>query len=173
MNRIAHLDQKRRVRPGDRVRVHYTGRLPDGTVFDTSEGREPLEFTLGRGQIIPGFERAVLGREPGTFVIENVPARLAFGERRESRVLHVPLERLGRGAAPRVGQTVDLPGSGGEQARGVVLDIADGSAVVDTNHPLAGKDLTFEIHLVEVVESRPLREAPPLPSRARESMIIR
>jgi peptidylprolyl isomerase len=166
-------ESRRRVRPGDRVRVHYTGRLPDGTVFDSSEGREPLEFTLGRGQIIDGFERAVLGREPGSFVIENVPARLAFGERRESRVMRVPLDRLGRGMLPRVGQSVELPAGNGQRVSGVVLDIAGGSVVLDTNHPLAGKDLTFEIRLVEVVESRPLAEARPLPARARESMIIR
>jgi peptidylprolyl isomerase len=173
MNRFDQHDHKRTVRPGDRVRVHYTGRLPDGTVFDTSEGRDPLEFTLGRGQIIPGFERAVLGREPGTFVIENVPARQAFGERRDSLVLRVPLGRLGRGVLPRVGQTLDIPPDGGPRVSGIVLDIVAGSVVVDTNHPLAGKDLTFEIHLVEVVESRPLAEAKPPPSRARESMIIR
>jgi peptidylprolyl isomerase len=153
--------------------VHYTGRLPDGTVFDTSKGRGPLEFTLGRGQIIDGFERAVLGREPGSFVIENVPARLAFGERRESRILRVPLEQLGRGVLPRVGQVLDLPGDGNKRVSGVVLDIAGGKVVVDTNHPLAGKDLTFEIELVELVETRPLNEARPLPQRARESMIIR
>jgi len=173
MNRIDQHERKHRVRPGDRVRVHYTGRLPDGTVFDSSEGRDPLEFTLGRGQILPGFERAVLGREPGTFVIENVPARQAFGERRDSLVLRVPLGRLGRGVLPRVGQPIDIPAADGARVAGVVVDITGGNVVVDTNHPLAGKDLTFEIHLMEVVETRPLSEAKPLPSRARESMIIR
>jgi peptidylprolyl isomerase len=173
MNRVDQYERKRRVRPGDRVRVHYTGRLADGTVFDSSEGRDPLEFTLGRGQIIPGFERAVLGRETGTFVIENVPARQAFGEHRDSLVLRVPLGRLGRGVLPRVGQSVDFPADNGARVAGVVLDIAGGNVVVDTNHPLAGKDLTFEIQLVEVVETRPLSEARPLPKRARESMIIR
>ena len=163
---------RRPARPGDRVRVHYVGMLPDGTVFDTTEGRDPVEFTLGRGQLIVGFERAVMGKSPGSFVIENVPARHAFGDRLPQRVVRVPLERLRRRRPPTTGERVDVHSTNGTKVSGVVVDADEEMALVDANHPLAGQDLTFEIRVVDIVESRLISEPPATPRGARDSMIF-
>lgn len=135
---------------GDTVSIHYTGRLDDGTVFDTSQNRDPLSFTLGEGQVIPGFENAVEGMAPGDEKTAEIPADDAYGARRDDLVLTVPRTQFPEDIDPQPGQQLQMS-TGDGQTFAVVVQEADEEAVqLDANHPLAGKDLTFEIQLVEI-----------------------
>lgn len=136
---------------GDTVRVHYTGRLPDGTVFDSSTGSEPLEFTLGEGNILPGFEKAVLGMSPGDSKTFEIPADLAYGPHHDDRVLTVPLDDMPAKIRPAVGQMLELRQPSGRALPVKVTALTDDEITLDANHPLAGQDLTFEALLVEIV----------------------
>jgi peptidylprolyl isomerase len=135
---------------GATVRVHYTGKLDDGQVFDSSREREPLEFTLGGGQVIPGFEAAVRGMGPGEEKTVRIPADEAYGERRADMVMVVERERIPENIEPDVGQQLQIA-QGGQVAVVTVTDVAEESVTLDANHPLAGRDLTFELELVEIV----------------------
>ena len=134
---------------GDTVRIHYTGTLNDGSVFDSSEGRDPLEFTLGEGQVIPGFEEAVAGMAVGEEKTVTIPADEAYGRTRQELVLTVPRAQLPAGMEPRVGQQLQLM-QGSEAFVVTVREVRDDAVVLDANHPLAGQDLTFELSLVEI-----------------------
>lgn len=140
-------------RPGDTVTVHYRGTLEDGTVFDSSEGRAPLLFTLGEGDVIPGFEAAVLGLEVGDKAVATVPPEEGYGPRYEEAVQEVPIDLFGE-AAPEIGDVVSVIADDGTQLAATVSDISDDlmTVALDFNHPLAGRTLTFEIELVEIVE---------------------
>lgn len=140
-----------KVKNGDTVKVHYTGQLKDGTVFDTSVQREPLEFTLGQGQLIPGFEKAVLGLEIGGTTTANIPSAEAYGEVNPDMILEVGNENLPEGLTPEVGMQLQLNQPNGQPLTVVVSEINEGSIKIDANHPLAGKDLIFNIELVEIV----------------------
>lgn len=134
---------------GDRVRVHYTGTLADGSVFDSSAGRDPLEFTVGSGQVIPGFDEAVSGMKPGEEQTVTIPAVEAYGARREELVIEVERQRLPDDLEPEVGQQLQLSQEG--QSFVVrVTDVSEGSVTLDANHPLAGEDLTFQLQLVDI-----------------------
>lgn len=135
---------------GDTVKIHYTGKLEDGTVFDSSEGREPLEFTLGEGRVIPGFESAVEGMEEGEEKTAEVPAGDAYGPRRDDLVLTVPRGQLPDDMEPEVGQQLQMKTDDGNTFNVVIVETGEESVELDANHPLAGKDLTFDIELVEV-----------------------
>jgi len=135
---------------GDIVQVHYTGTLENGTVFDTSEGREPLEFTLGEGQMIPGFEQAVLGMKVGESKTVTIPADEAYGPYRDDMVQVVNREDLQPGLDPYVGQQLQGAQPGGGISVGTVTNVTDTTITVDFNHFLAGKDLTFEIELMSI-----------------------
>ena len=135
---------------GDTVRVHYTGTLGDGSVFDSSRGREPLEFQLGTGQVIPGFETAVTGLEPGEERRVTIPSDQAYGPRRDEMIVTVGREVFPPSIDPQVGQMLQM--SQGDQAlRVTVTEVGDAGVTLDANHPLAGQDLTFDIELVEIV----------------------
>lgn len=134
---------------GDTVLVHYTGKLDDGTVFDSSQGREPLEFTLGSGQVIPGFDDAVSGMEPGSSREITIPADQAYGARRDELLLQVDRSQFPDGADPQVGQQFQMS-QGGQTVVVNVTDVEADHVTLDANHPLAGQDLTFELELVEV-----------------------
>jgi peptidylprolyl isomerase len=135
---------------GDTVRVHYTGTLGDGSVFDSSREREPLEFQLGTGQVIPGFETAVTGLEPGQERRVTIPSDQAYGPRRDEMIVTVGREVFPPSIDPQVGQMLQM--SQGDQAlRVTVTDVSDAGVTLDANHPLAGQDLTFDIELVEIV----------------------
>lgn len=136
-------------RSGDTVRVHYTGRLADGTVFDSSQGREPLEFTLGQGQVIPGFEQAITGMEPGGEQTVTIPSDQAYGERRGDLVFAVPRAQFPPDLDPQPGQQLQVQ-QGANVAVVTVHDVTDEAVTLDANHPLAGHDLTFELSLVEI-----------------------
>ena len=134
------------VKAGDRVRIHYTGTLNDGTTFDSSQGREPLEFEVGAGQIIPGLDNAIPGMEVGESKTVNVPAEEGYG----------PLDPAARQSVPRDQIPADIPLEEGSLLQvGQVLpvtvaEVTEEAVVLDANHPLAGKDLNFEIKLVEI-----------------------
>jgi peptidylprolyl isomerase len=138
------------VSSGDTVRVHYTGRLGEGEVFDSSRQREPLEFTVGVGQVIPGFERAVEGMAPGEEKTVTVPAEQAYGPRRDELLLTVERGRLPAHLEPEVGQQLQM-NQGGQVAVVTVAEVSRESVTLDANHPLAGRELTFELELVEIV----------------------
>ena len=137
------------VHDGSTVRIHYTGRLADGTVFDSSEGRDPLEFEVGSGQVIPGFDNAVREMGAGDSQTVTIGADEAYGERREDLVFPVPRQQFPPEIEPEVGQRLQMQ-QGGETAVVVVREVAEDSVTLDANHPLAGEDLTFDLELVEV-----------------------
>lgn len=163
-----------RTRLGDTVKVHYTGTIADGTEFDSTRDRGPLEFTIGRKQVIHGFERAVLGMAPGTMKIENIPCSQAFGDRDPALVMELERYRLGTTAELHVGAQVSVRLPGGEAKKGVITELTDERVAVDANHPLAGQDLTFEIELIEIVgrDRRIDQGLGGVPKGARESKII-
>lgn len=135
---------------GDEVKVNYTGRLNDGTVFDTSDGRDPMAFTLGSGQVIPGFDEAVDGMGIGDSKTITISSADAYGPYREDMVLNVPKEQLPEDLDPQVGQQLQM-GQDEENTLIVsIIEVADESITLDANHPLAGKDLTFDIELVGI-----------------------
>lgn len=133
------------VQSGDTVHVHYTGTLSDGSVFDSSEGREPLAFTVGAGDVIAGFDRAVTGMEVGQTRTVTIPAADAYGEPDPEQTLVVPRSEMPEGAV-EVGDTFVLGMEGGEVPV-TVAEVTDESVTLDANHPLAGEDLTFAITL--------------------------
>lgn len=135
---------------GDLVRVHYTGKLEDGTVFDSSEGRDPLEFTLGEGAIIPGVEEAVAGMKAGDSKTVSVPSEKGYGPRHEQLLFRVPKERLPQGMEPVVGHRYELTREGGAKALVTVTSVEEGEVLLDGNHPLAGKTMVFDLELVSI-----------------------
>jgi peptidylprolyl isomerase len=134
---------------GDTVRVHYRGTLADGTEFDASEGRAPLEFTLGDGMVIAGFDSAVIGLEPGEKRSVTIPPEAAYGPKNDALIQRVDADTFAED--PYVGGHVDLVAPDGSRLPGVITTVDEESAVLDFNHPLAGETLTFEIELVEIV----------------------
>lgn len=139
------------VKEGDKVKVHYTGTLNDGSVFDSSREREPLEFEIGSGSIIPGFEKAVLELAPGDSTTIEIPSAEAYGEVREDMIITVEREKLPADIDPEVGMQLQLQQPDGGAMPVVVSDLTESHITIDANHPLAGRDLKFEIELVEIV----------------------
>lgn len=135
---------------GDSVKIHYTGTLADGTVFDSSAGRDPLAFTLGSGQVIAGFDEAVLGMGIGDKKKVTIPAHKAYGEKNEEMIIEVPLEQVPPDLAPEVGQKLQMGGPNGELVVVKVVEVNEAVVILDANPPLAGKDLTFDLELVEI-----------------------
>jgi FKBP-type peptidyl-prolyl cis-trans isomerase 2 len=143
------------VKEGDTVKTHYTGKLEDGTVFDSSKDRgEPIQFTLGENQIIPGFEKAVVGMKPGQTKTETIPAEDAYGPRRDDLLMDVSKTQFPENVEPKPGQTLQVQTKDGQPTQVTVVDVKDEAVTLDANHPLAGKDLTFEIELVEILGGR-------------------
>lgn len=132
---------------GDTVRVHYTGKLDDGTTFDSSAGRDPLEFQVGAGQVIPGFDNAVSGMAPGDQRTVTIPATEAYGEHRTEMVLEVSKDQLPPGLDPGIGDQLQLQTADGQPVPVRVTEVSTDGVTLDANHPLAGQDLTFEIKL--------------------------
>lgn len=136
---------------GDTVHVHYTGKLDDGTEFDTSAGREPLEFAVGGGQVIPGFDKAVEGMIAGDTKSVRIPSEEAYGSRHDQLVQEVPRSALPDEIEPAVGMRLQTPGPEGEAIQLVVTAVSPDSITVDGNHPLAGEALNFDIELVKII----------------------
>ena len=138
------------IKEGDTVKVHYTGKVSDGTVFDSSKEREPLEFTVGEGKLIPGFEKAVVGMNPGDTTTVNIPTEEAYGEKRDDMVVDVERNQIPDDIDPEVGQQLQIQQKDGGAIPVVITNVTDESVKLDANHPLAGQELTFEIEVVEV-----------------------
>ncbi len=136
---------------GDTVRVHYTGKLDDGTQFDSSEGRDPLEFALGAGEVIPGFDQAVEGMAVGENKSVRIDSDNAYGPRDDQLVREVPKNVLPDDMQLSVGMPLQAQDPNGDVLQLVVTAVADQSITVDANHPLAGEALNFDIELVEIV----------------------
>ena len=136
---------------GDTVRVHYTGKLDDGSVFDSSDGRDPLEFTLGEQRVIPGFESAVDGMTVGDTVTTRIEPDNAYGERRPDLMLQVDRGQFPPDVTPEVGMQLAIQQPSGEAVPVTITEVEDDTITLDANHRLAGEALTFEIELVEIV----------------------
>ncbi len=135
---------------GDTVKIHYTGKLDDGTEFDSSAGRDPLEFQVGSGQVIPGFDKAVEGMNVGDKQSVRIEPADAYGERHEQLVQTVPKSALPDEINPAVGMALQSQSPEGQIMNLTVTEVADDSITVDANHPLAGQALNFDIELVSV-----------------------
>jgi peptidylprolyl isomerase len=136
---------------GNTVKVHYTGRLDDGSIFDTSDGRDPLEFKIGEGQVLSDFEQAVIGMTPGDSKNAMIPSEKAYGPRHEEMVIVVDRENVPQDVKPQVGQQLQIRDQQGQVFYVLVTEVTEANVTLDANHPLAGQDLTFEIKLMEIV----------------------
>lgn len=134
---------------GDKVHIHYTGRLSDGSVFDSSEGRDPLQFTVGSGQVIAGFDKAVTGMTEGDKQTVSIPADQAYGDFRPDLVFEVPRDQFPADITPEVGQRLQMQ-NGSQVAMVVVSEVTDDLVKLNANHPLAGKELIFDLQLVRI-----------------------
>jgi peptidylprolyl isomerase len=135
---------------GDTVKIHYTGRLEDGSEFDSSSGKDPLKFSIGSGQVIPGFDEAVTGMKVGEKKTAEIPCDKAYGDRDPSMVMMVDRKHVPPEINPEVGQRMEMGGPNGELVIVNVIDVNDENVTLDANPPLAGEDLTFDIELVEI-----------------------
>lgn len=135
---------------GDTVKIHYTGTLADGTVFDSSAGREPLSFTIGSGQVIPGFEEAVTGMAKAEKKNVTIPANKAYGPRNEELMFNVPRSQMPPEITPEIGQRLQMQGPHNQPIIVTVTEVTDEHILLDANPPLAGKELNFAIELVEI-----------------------
>jgi peptidylprolyl isomerase len=136
---------------GDTVQINYTGKLSDGTVFDTSVGGSPLEFKLGAATVIPGFEKAVLGMKVGEKKTVTIPVNEAYGPPQDDMIMEIPRDQLSKELVPVVGQHLQSTNKDGTTIVVKVIKVTDTTITVDANHPLAGKDLTFELELVKIL----------------------
>jgi len=137
---------------GDTVKVHYTGKLDTGVPFDTSEGDEPLEFEIGSGLVIPGFEEAVIGMSPGESKTVKLPPEKAYGKYREDRVITVNKKDLPEDVKPELGMTLEVCTPSGQMIPVMITDMDESTVTLDANHPLSEQTLTFDIQLLEIVK---------------------
>jgi len=135
---------------GDKVKVHYHGRLRNGETFDSSQGRDPLEFTVGAGQMIKGFDEGVKGMQVGDKKTVEIGAGDAYGEHEEGNLIEFPKDQFPPGMDPQVGMQLALSDNNGQQFPVVVAEVKENSVVLDANHPLAGQDLIFDIEMVDI-----------------------
>lgn len=135
------------IQNGSTVNVHYTGRLTNGEVFDSSEGRDPLSFTMGTGQIIPGFESALIGKNVGDKVTVNIAPQDAYGEYRKDLLVEVAKSNMP--GPVEVGQSLQAQAQNGSPLQVTVAEIHENHVIIDGNHPLAGKELIFDIEVVD------------------------
>ncbi|HVZ25049.1 MAG TPA: peptidylprolyl isomerase [Sediminibacterium sp.] len=144
------------VKKGDTVKVHYHGKLTDGTTFDSSEGRTPLEFEVGGGMVIPGFDEGVTGMAVGEKKTITIPADQAYGPRMEEMIMEFPRDRFPADMAPEEGMQLQMSNSQGQQFPVVVVEVKEDVVVLDANHPLAGEVLIFDLELVDIAGGKPL-----------------
>jgi peptidylprolyl isomerase len=144
---------RKRVKPkkGDTVRIHYTCKLEDGTVADSSNDTGPIEFALGKGDVIKGLDEAVMGMKVGQSKTLNIPPDKAYGLRHEEWALDVPRNKMPEGIKAEAGVCLEIPGEDGSSSTAMVKHVSESSVTLDFNHPLAGKELIFEVSLLEIV----------------------
>jgi FKBP-type peptidyl-prolyl cis-trans isomerase 2 len=138
------------VKSGDTVKVHYHGRLTDGTTFDSSAGREPLQFEVGSGMVIPGFDNGVMGMQVGDKKTINIPVAEAYGPKNPDMIVAFPATEFPEDMELEVGMRLNMTNSEGHVIPVVVTEIGEENVMLDANHPLAGEDLEFDIELVEI-----------------------
>ncbi len=138
------------VKSGDTVKVHYHGKLNDGTTFDSSEGREPLEFEVGSGSVIAGFDTGVQGMAVGEKKTVSIPADDAYGQKQEDLLMEFPLDRFPPEMKPEIGMQLNMSNGAGQNFPVVIKEVREDSVLLDANHPLAGEELTFDLELVEI-----------------------
>ena len=138
------------VKSGDTVKVHYHGKLTDGSTFDSSEGREPLEFEVGSGSVIPGFDEGVTGMQVGEKRTVTIPCEQAYGVKQEDMLMEFPMDRFPEEMEPEVGMQLNMSNGAGQNFPVVIREVRDTTVLLDANHPLAGEDLTFDLELVEI-----------------------
>ncbi|AUQ51150.1 peptidyl-prolyl cis-trans isomerase, FKBP-type [Phaeobacter inhibens] len=138
------------VKSGDTVRIHYTGKLTDGSVFDSSEGREPLEFTVGSGQVIEGMDAGLVGMTAGETKTLDIPADQAYGTSHDEARQTIPREGIPDDIPLEVGTQLQMQAPTGEVLPVTVVEVTEATVTLDANHPLAGKDLIFDIELVSI-----------------------
>lgn len=138
------------VKTGDTVKVHYKGTLNDGSIFDSSEGREPLEFVVGSGQVIQGFDDAVMGLKAGESKEVNIPSDKAYGAYNDEMVLSIEQDKFPPEIELKVGEQLQIPAQNGQPIVVVIKEVKEDLVTLDANHPLAGKDLNFKVDLVEI-----------------------
>ncbi|HRO43311.1 MAG TPA: peptidylprolyl isomerase [Flavipsychrobacter sp.] len=138
------------VKNGDVVRVHYHGKLTDGSTFDSSEGHEPLEFTVGSGQVIKGFDDAMVNMQPGEKKTVNIPVEEAYGERNDDMLIEYARTEFPSDMTPEIGMELHLSDNTGNVFPVVIVEMNDETVTLDANHPLAGQELTFDIELVTI-----------------------
>jgi FKBP-type peptidyl-prolyl cis-trans isomerase 2 len=139
-----------KAKSGDKVKVHYTGKLNNGEVFDSSDGKEPLEFVIGEHKIIPGFENGIIGMGKGDKKTINIPSDEAYGQYRDELRANVERGQFPPDISPEIGMQLKLETPEGQPIIVIITEIADENITIDANHPLAGQDLTFDVELVEV-----------------------
>ncbi len=138
------------VKKGDTIKVHYHGTLADGSIFDSSTGRDPLEFEVGGGMVIEGFDNGVLGMAVGDKRTVDIPAEQAYGPKNDDMVMEFPIDRFPTDMVPEVGMQLNMSNNEGEQFPVVIVEVSDEFVLLDANHPLAGKDLIFDLELVSI-----------------------
>lgn len=138
---------------GDKIKVHYTGKLTNGKVFDSSIDRNPIVFTIGQEQMIPDFEQAFIGMSPGESKRITISSDRAFGSYRENLVTKINPENISPGLEPKVGQRMDASQRNGQKVVVTITAVTESGVTVDANHPLAGEDLTFDLELIEIARS--------------------
>mgnify|MGYP000858788529 CR=1 FL=1 len=141
---------------GDTVKIHYHGRLTDGSTFDSSEGREPLEFELGGGMVIPGFDLGVTGMTVGEKKTINIPAAEAYGETSAEMIVEFPRDQFPADMVPEIGMQLTMNNNQGQSFPVVIVEVKEEAVMLDANHPLAGKELVFDLELVEIAGASPL-----------------
>ena len=144
------------VKKGDKVKVHYHGKLTTGETFDSSEGREPLEFEVGSGMVIKGFDEGVTGMTVGEKKTVTIPVEDAYGAKNEDMMIDMPKDRFPEDMQVEVGMPLVMSDPNGQQFQVVVAEINEDSVTLDGNHPLAGKDLIFDLELVSIEGGSPL-----------------
>ena len=135
---------------GDTVKIHYKGTLNDGEVFDSSEGREPLEFKIGEKRVIPGFEAGVMGMDVGDKKNINIPCAEAYGPRNPEMIMALPKTQFPPDINPTVGAQLQMQTNTGQTVMVIVTEVSETDVTLDANHPMAGKDLNFELELVSI-----------------------
>jgi FKBP-type peptidyl-prolyl cis-trans isomerase 2 len=141
---------------GDKVKVHYHGKLTNGDTFDSSSGREPLEFEIGSGSVIKGFDEGVSGMKVGEKKTINIPVDEAYGERSEDMLIEFPKDRFPKDMEIKEGMQLMMSNGTGQNIPVIVTEVKEDAVILDANHPLAGEELIFDIELVEIVGGKPL-----------------
>jgi peptidylprolyl isomerase len=143
-------DMMKKAAKGDTIKANYTGRLTDGTVFDSSEGKAPLEFEIGTGKLIAGFENGVIGMQTGNTKEITIDPEDGYGKKIQELIAEVPRDRLPDDLSPEVGQKLQVNNPNGQSFPATVTQVNDDSITLDANHPLAGKTLVFEVEVVDI-----------------------